>query len=241
MAPKKRATSVAPATTTTAVVSSSKAVSTTPAGPNFIQALYNKFLSFSFTDRITLIWFMIDAMTHLIMEASFLYFATQAGGAMHENNKNNPMAKIWQLYAEADDRWGAYYDPAIVAVEYPTVFFAGIGALFCIYGIINHCSWRHLLIVLISATEFIGNWYTFAPDVFEVQGGRRQESAMKNCWNSDGTLNFKLFWIYIIFMNGLWVVVPLVLLWDSGKRIIQALEDTKTEQKYHHLILIYGI
>lgn len=238
MAPKKRSTSVVAETPSTPTVkktpskpSSSSTTSVVTTGPNVLQQMYDKFLSFSYTDKITLVWFFIDACTHLIMEASFLYFATQAGGAIHPDNKDKPLAKIWQLYAEADDRWGAYYDPAIVAVEYPTVFFAGIGSLFCLYGIWNHSSWRHLLVVLISMTEFIGNWYTFAPDVFEVWGGRRKETALKNCWNSDGSLNFKLFWIYIVFMNGLWVVVPLVLLWDSGKRIIQALEDNKTEQK----------
>lgn len=28
-----------------------------------------------------------------------------------------------------------------------------------------------------------------------------------------------LLWIYLVFMNGLWVVVPLLLLWDSVARI----------------------
>ncbi|RYY73886.1 hypothetical protein EON63_19865, partial [archaeon] len=31
----------------------------------------------------------------------------------------------------------------------------------------------------------------------------------------------ELLWIYLVFMNGLWVVVPLVLLWDSAARITQ--------------------
>lgn len=31
--------------------------------------------------------------------------------------------------------------------------------------------------------------------------------------------NFNLLWIYLVFMNGLWVVVPLLLLWDSYARI----------------------
>ena len=31
--------------------------------------------------------------------------------------------------------------------------------------------------------------------------------------------DFNLLWIYLVFMNGLWVVVPLLLLWDSFARI----------------------
>lgn len=38
--------------------------------------------------------------------------------------------------------------------------------------------------------------------------------------NLDGS-DFSLLWIYLVFMNGLWVVIPLLLLWDSFARLTQ--------------------
>jgi hypothetical protein len=38
--------------------------------------------------------------------------------------------------------------------------------------------------------------------------------------NLDGS-TFSLLWIYLVFMNGLWVVIPLLLLWDSFARLTQ--------------------
>lgn len=37
--------------------------------------------------------------------------------------------------------------------------------------------------------------------------------------------DFNLLWIYLVFMNGLWVVVPLLLLWDSFARISNVSDD----------------
>ena len=37
--------------------------------------------------------------------------------------------------------------------------------------------------------------------------------------NLDGS-SFTLLWIYLVFMNGLWVLVPGILLWDSAAVII---------------------
>lgn len=41
--------------------------------------------------------------------------------------------------------------------------------------------------------------------------------------NLDGS-DFSLLWIYLVFMNGLWVVIPLLLLWDSFARLTQVPE-----------------
>lgn len=40
---------------------------------------------------------------------------------------------------------------------------------------------------------------------------------------------FELLWIYLVFMNGLWVVIPLILLWDSFCR----LSYTSSKASYH--------
>lgn len=65
--------------------------------------------------------------------------------------------------------------------------------------------------------------------------------------NLDGS-TFSLLWIYLVFMNGLWVVVPLALLWDSGARLTDAVRQldrpvdlgfpkTSPSQTVHYLVL----
>jgi hypothetical protein len=96
--------------------------------------------------RTFYIWHLADALTHLILEASFLYncFFTYAISPQnflqatppgvyflgHEDRQygsaygTNPMAKLWQEYAKADRRWGGA-DLTVISLELLTVFLAG--------------------------------------------------------------------------------------------------------------------
>lgn len=49
--------------------------------------------------------------------------------------------------------------------------------------------------------------------------------------NLDGS-DFSLLWIYLVFMNGLWVVIPLLLLWDSFARLTQVSNSFSEVQWY---------
>jgi hypothetical protein len=229
MAPKKRASSAAPAgEASKAVVAAPAAAKPAHAGPPGAAARLSAwFKSFSFADQIALVWFALDAMTHLTMEANFLYYATVKGGA--SAHLNDPFARIWNLYGRADTRWAEAWEPATVSVEFPTVFLAGFGAVAILYGIATHAPWRHLAVVVISTLELIGGWYTFAPSVFDDIRNPSKPSALAGCYNADGSYKFVEFWIFIVFMNCLWVVVPAVLLWDSGKRIVAACGAAGTE------------
>lgn len=128
--------------------------------------------------------------------------------------------QVWREYGRADNRWDTYMDPEVVSVELPTVLLMGPGALLCLYGIAYNKAWRNLAVVIVSLTEIIGGWYTFAPDWV-----RQATTGATSLSTSDPYL----FWILLVFMNGLWVIVPGILLYDACVRIVTACDKAKTE------------
>ena len=192
---------------------------------------------FTFPEWVTLIWFGIDAFTHLSIELGYVCLALTTTAAKSDTY----LGHIWREYGRADARW-AIRDANVISIEIATVT-VGILCLFQIYGVLKRSSWRHVLQVIICVAELYGGWMTFAPGMayfqcimcflsrIEVQ---RFQCILKLTakmllhvilteWiegnpNLNGS-DFNLLWIYLVFMNGLWVVVPLLLLWDSYARI----------------------
>lgn len=101
--------------------------------------------------RILFIWHAFDALTHLILEGSYLYncfftftsiphtsdyphpasltlpgvhFLEHKDRLYGSNYGSSPFAKLWQEYAKADKRWGGA-DLVIISVELLTVLIEG--------------------------------------------------------------------------------------------------------------------
>eukprot|EP00698_Gefionella_okellyi_P018704 TRINITY_DN5643_c0_g1_i3.p1 TRINITY_DN5643_c0_g1~~TRINITY_DN5643_c0_g1_i3.p1 ORF type:complete len:214 (+),score=18.56 TRINITY_DN5643_c0_g1_i3:109-750(+) len=165
-----------------------------------------------YADKVAWIWFLIDGLTHLILEASYLYLAF-SGGAI---NSNSVFGLIWREYGKADARW-AVSDGTIMSLECVTVLIEGPLCLLCVYAIWQRKAYRHVLQLGISLGELYGGWMTFAPEWFTG-------SVYLN------TSTFKFTWIYLFFMNTVWVWIPLVLSVDSVVQIIRACDQAKIEQ-----------
>jgi hypothetical protein len=162
----------------------------------------NKLSSFSFKEYVMLCWFILDAFTHLTIELGYVYLALTTTA----QKSDTFLGHIWREYGRADSRW-AIRDPNVISIEIATVTM-GILCLFQIYGILTRKPFRHVLQVVICVCELYGGWMTFAPEW--VEGSP----------NLDGS-SFSLFWIYLVFMNGLWVWVPLIFLWEAAAKITQ--------------------
>jgi hypothetical protein len=52
-----------------------------------------------------MLWFLVDGITHLILEGSYLYYAW-IGGAV---NHSGVFPWIWNEYSKADKRWNVRY------------------------------------------------------------------------------------------------------------------------------------
>ena len=112
---------------------------------------------FSFAEKICLIWFVIDAFTHLSIELGYVFLALTSTA----KRADNYLGHIWREYGRADARW-AVRDVNVISIEIATVFM-GILCLLAVYGVAKRKSWRHPLQIIICVAELYGGWMTFAP------------------------------------------------------------------------------
>ncbi|KAG9233046.1 Emopamil-binding protein [Amylocarpus encephaloides] len=166
--------------------------------------------------RILFIWHAFDFLIHTIFEGSFLYncfFTYQPfDSATHHPTMmtnflghsdrvygaaygDNWATKLWMVYAQADKRWGGA-DLTVISLELLTVLGAGPLAAWICYGIAKR-DWKVSFWMVVLATgELYGGFMTFAPEWLTANQ------------NLDGS-NFMFLWVYLVFFNMLWVLLPL--------------------------------
>lgn len=147
-------------------------------------------------------WLVFDSICHLTLEGSFLYLSTFGRTV---NDSKGFFAYLWQDYAKADARWG-WADETVVALEILTVLGAGPLAGYCAYLLSKNKFSYHYWVVVLSTAELYGGFMTFAP---EWLTGNKYLSSN----------NWLLLWVYLFFMNMIWVVIPVYLLYDSFRAI----------------------
>ncbi|KAG9339463.1 hypothetical protein JZ751_023601 [Albula glossodonta] len=134
---------------------------------------------------------------------------------------DNIFAELWKEYGKADTRW-LHSDPTIVSLELLTVVLDGLLALVLIYAILKDKHYRHFIQITLCVCELYGGWMTFCPDLLIGSPNLN-------------TSNWLYLWVYLVFFNGVWVVVPGLLLWQSWlslKRMHQshsAISDRKAQ------------
>ncbi|XP_005330296.2 emopamil-binding protein-like isoform X1 [Ictidomys tridecemlineatus] len=148
-------------------------------------------------DRGALAWLCYDALVHLVLEGSFVYFSLVGNVADSEGL----IASLWKEYGKADARW-LYFDPTIVSLEILTAVLDGFLALFLIYAIVKEKYYRHFLQITLCVCELYGDWMTFSPE------------WLIGSPNLD-TDDWLHFWVYLVFFNGVWVLIPGLFLWQS--------------------------
>ncbi|KAF0500589.1 emopamil-binding protein-like [Gigaspora margarita] len=168
-------------------------------------------------ERFAFIWLTFDALIHLILEGSFIYYSL----VDNIEKSQSPLAKLWQEYGKADSRW-LHSDVTILSVEIPTSIFLGPLAIYILALLINNHVSRHYWQIILCACEIYGSWITFCPEWL---------TGSKNL----NTENFVYLWVYLVFFNGLWIVIPLILMrqsWDviiKNAEIVKKLKDRKLE------------
>ncbi|KAJ3715501.1 Emopamil-binding protein [Lentinula raphanica] len=157
-------------------------------------------------DRFTFIWLAFDAMIHFSFEGSFLYLSVFG---RQVNTSTGPFAEMWREYAAADFRWGNA-DPGIVSLEILTVLGAGPMCCYILKQLVNNDPARHYWIVVLSTAELYGGWMTFCPEWL---------TGSPNLVTS----NWLYLWVYLVFMNLIWVGIPFWLMYDSYQHIAGAM------------------
>ncbi|EKM79091.1 hypothetical protein AGABI1DRAFT_84990 [Agaricus bisporus var. burnettii JB137-S8] len=167
------------------------------------------------TDRWTFVWLIFDGLIHFSYEGSWLYFSTFG---RQVNTSAGPLAAMWREYSAADFRWGVA-DPNIVSLEILTVLGAGPLCLYIAYQIMKNDPARHYWIIVMSTAELYGGFMTFCPDWLIGSPNLN-------------TSNWLHLWVYLIFMNTIWVVIPLILMVDSYGHVASALRGAGKKIKF---------
>ncbi|XP_062907176.1 emopamil-binding protein-like [Mobula hypostoma] len=148
-------------------------------------------------DRALLAWLFYDCIVHFTLEGPFVYMSLV--GTVDQSN--HVLAFLWQEYGKADARW-LYSDPTIVSLEILTVALDGFLALLLIYAIVKDKYYRHFVQITLCVCELYGGWMTFCPEW--LTGNPNLNTG-----------NWFYLWVYLAFFNGVWLVVPGLLLWHS--------------------------
>ncbi|XP_070711655.1 emopamil-binding protein-like [Pempheris klunzingeri] len=148
-------------------------------------------------DRWVLLWLFYDVIVHLTLEGPFVYMSV--GGTVETSE--GPLAELWREYSKADTRW-LVSDPTIVSIEILTVVLDSALALLLIHAVLKDKYYRHFLQVALSVCELYGGWMTFCPDW--LMGSPHLDTSSR--------LHL---WVYLVLFNGLWVLVPVLLLVQS--------------------------
>ncbi|XP_078100469.1 emopamil-binding protein-like [Sander vitreus] len=174
----------------------------------------------SATDRWILCWLFYDVIVHLTLEGPFVYMSLVGTVETSEG----PLAELWKEYGRADGRW-LVSDPTIVSIEILTVGLDSLLGVLLIHAVLQDKYYRHFLQVCLSVCELYGGWMTFAPDW--LQGSPHLD-----------TTSWLHLWLYLVFFNGVWVLVPALLLgqsWLALRRLHALRLHTHTGDGLHAL------
>uniref|UniRef100_A0AAZ1XK93 EXPERA domain-containing protein n=1 Tax=Oreochromis aureus TaxID=47969 RepID=A0AAZ1XK93_OREAU len=158
-----------------------------------------------------LLWLFYDVIVHLTLEGPFVYMCLivvfQEGPFVYLSlvgtveASDGPLAELWKEYGKADSRW-LVSDPTIVSIEILTVILDSLLALLLIHAVLKDKYYRHFLQIALSVCELYGGWMTFCPDWLLGSPHLNTSSLL-------------YLWVYLVFFNGVWVLVPGLLLLQS--------------------------
>ncbi|KAF3688244.1 Emopamil-binding protein-like Emopamil-binding-related protein [Channa argus] len=151
----------------------------------------------SLEDRWVLVWLFYDVIVHLTLEGPFVYMSLVGTVEMSAG----PLAELWKEYGKADSRW-LISDPTIISIEILTVIVDSLLAVLLIHAVLKDKFYRHFIQIALSVCELYGSWMTFCPDW--LIGSPHLNTS-----------NWLYLWVYLVFFNGVWILVPVLLLVQS--------------------------
>nr|XP_006121424.1 emopamil-binding protein-like [Pelodiscus sinensis] len=151
-----------------------------------------------------LLYVPMAACGSVLFSPNYLFPKTKLG------NRSLPLRK-------ADARW-LYSDPTIVSLEILTVVLDSLLALILIYAIIKEKYYRHFIQITLCVCELYGGWMTFCPDWLIGSPNLN-------------TSNWLYLWVYLVFFNGIWIVIPGLLLWQSWLGLKQMYHENSNTKK----------
>jgi EXPERA (EXPanded EBP superfamily) len=154
-------------------------------------------------NRWVIFYLIFDGLVHWCLEGAYIFLEL----TNRTQTSKSFVAEIWREYGVADARWVAQ-DPTLIAMEMAT-FVVGFFCFYLVYAIVRDLPCRHVVQISVAIAELYGGWMTFVPEWLVKSPNLNTESPIH-------------LWLHLVFFNGLWVVIPILMLIQSCNDISRA-------------------
>ncbi|KAK9827057.1 hypothetical protein WJX74_004913 [Apatococcus lobatus] len=154
------------------------------------------------TERLTLCWFTLCGIIHFVVEGAVVVCPS-----FYTSTDGNFLMEIWKEYAKADSRY-ASRDSFVISMETITAFVEGPLCFVIMYGIFKKRSWRYTLQIIVSGGQLYGDIVYYGTAYLEGFQHSRPEALY--------------FWVYFVIINAFWIVVPIIVMAGSSRKISKA-------------------
>ncbi|XP_056130896.1 3-beta-hydroxysteroid-Delta(8),Delta(7)-isomerase [Lampris incognitus] len=152
--------------------------------------------------RLALCWFAVCGFIHSVIEGWFsLYYESIPAD-------QRLLSQLWKEYSKGDSRY-VIGDNFTVCMETVTAWLWGPFSFWAVFSFLTNKPYRFVLQLIISLGQLYGAVLYFYTE------------------HRDGYAHSELghpiyFWFYFVFMNVLWIIIPLVLILDAWSHISSA-------------------
>ncbi|CAG8462156.1 10847_t:CDS:2 [Ambispora gerdemannii] len=162
-------------------------------------------------NKIIFTWFVICGFIHTFFEGYFAAFYQTI------QQDNALFAQMWKEYALSDSRY-LTSDPFVVNMERITSTLWGPLSFTTALAIYQNWPSRYVLQLVISLGQLYGCILYYWTTIFEGSPHSRPETYY--------------YWVYFVFANAFWMVIPSILIFYSWVRLTSAVrEDMKRKSK----------
>ncbi|KAG7520995.1 3-beta-hydroxysteroid-Delta(8),Delta(7)-isomerase [Solea senegalensis] len=152
--------------------------------------------------RLAVCWFAVCGFIHGVIEGWFsLYYDVIPGDQSF-------LSQLWKEYSKGDSRY-VIADNFTICMETITAWFWGPFSLWTVFAFLNNKPYRFVLQLIISLGQLYGAVLYFFTE--------HRDSYVHSEYGHP-----VYFWFYFVFMNALWVVIPLLLIVDAWRQMSTA-------------------
>ncbi|EON62162.1 hypothetical protein W97_01381 [Coniosporium apollinis CBS 100218] len=162
------------------------------------------------SELLTLMWFVLSGCIHFFFEGYYAYNFKAMGG------RQDLFGQLWKEYAYSDSRY-LTQNAFVMCMESITAICWGPLSFIVAHMITTEHPLRHPLQAIVSLGQLYGDVLYYATSMFD------HYYLEKSYWRPEAYY----YWCYYVFMNLFWIVIPLILLYNSttaGGRAFKALQ-----------------
>ncbi|RYP73981.1 hypothetical protein DL771_003292 [Monosporascus sp. 5C6A] len=159
----------------------------------------------SSSELATALWFVLCGCIHLVLEGNFALYRVAGGSSV--------LSQLWKEYSLSDSRYLAR-DAFIVCMETVTAFAWGPLSFLLVYLITTAHPARHFIQTAVSLGQLYGDVLYYATFLHEDIVRGLEFSRPEGYY----------FYGYFVLLNAFWIVIPALLLVQSGKATVALFE-----------------